>query len=153
MEEFGNTLGKLIKAAESLTDGKEKKKYVLAELGKKLEENPNKDILLGIADSTIDTVVDASLGKLGINKDNITSKIKEKLMKITDMNEVFSMVVSELDKAKKLKGEEKKKLAMTIISEWISSNKPELKEAIELIDLSIESTVKISHQVKKKCCK
>jgi hypothetical protein len=157
MDNFGKVLSKLMEAAELITlNGSERKKYVLAELEKKLEGNPNKDILLSIADNTIDTLVVASLGKLGINKDNlanIQAVIKSKLEGVKELNDIFTIVVKELDKIKKLSGKEKKALAMTITKEWIAQNRPDLKDAVDLIDLSIESTVKISHQIKKRCCK
>lgn len=157
MDNFGRLLSKLIEAAEFVSlDGSKKKKYVLTELEKKLEGNPNKDVLLTIADTTIDSIINASLGKLNINKDNlanIQAIIKSKLNDIKELNDVFQIVVSELDKIKKLSGSDKKNIALKIIKDWISENRPDLKDAIDLIDFSIESTVKISHQLKKKCCK
>lgn len=157
MDNFGKLLSKLIEAAEFVSlDGSKKKKFVLAELEKKLESNPNKEILLTIADTTIDSIINASLGKLDINKDNIANIqviVKSKLNDVKELNDVFQIVVSELDKIKKLPGSEKKNIALKIIKDWISENRPELKDAIDLIDFSIESTVKISHQLKKKCCK
>jgi hypothetical protein len=157
MDNFGKIISKLMVAAESIfLNGKERKNYVLNELGKKLEGNPNKEILLTIADTTIDTMVDISLGKLDINKNNFTNIqkiVKSKLDNVKELNDVFTIIVKELDNIKKLSGPEKKKMAMDITREWISENRPELKDAIDLIDISIESTVKISHQLKKKCCK
>lgn len=157
MDNFGKVLSKLMEVAELIIlDGSERKKYVLTELGKKLEGNSSKDILLSIADTTIDSLVDASLGKLRINKDNlanIQSVVKSKLKGVKELNDIFSIIVKELDKIKKLSGSEKKALAMTITKEWIAENRPDLNDAVDLIDLSIESTVKISHQIKKRCCK
>jgi polyhydroxyalkanoate synthesis regulator phasin len=147
---FGVVVGKLMEIAETLTlSGVERKKMVIDALDKKLENNEYRVLLLPVADSIIETIINASLNNLNINKDNelnVKNVILSKLEKTMNISKAVETVVNELNKLGKLTNMEKKKYAM----ELILSFKPEIRDT-ELVDSLIEATVKLVKKVKKRC--
>lgn len=147
---FGVVIGKLMEIVEPLTlSGVERKKMVIDVLDKKLENNEYRVLLLPVADSIIETIINTSLNKLNINKDNelnVKNVILSKLEKTMNISKTVETVVNELNKLGKITNMEKKKYAM----ELILSFKPEIRDT-ELVDSLIEATVKLVKKVKKRC--
>lgn len=147
---FGVVIGKLMEIVEPLTlSGIERKKMVIDALDKKLENNEYRVLLLPVADSIIETVINASLNNLNINKDNelnMKNVILSKLEKTMNISKAVETVVNELNKVGKLTNMEKKKYAMELILLF----KPEIRDT-ELVDSLIEATVKLVKRVKKRC--